>query len=314
MIGAERSLLSHLDAPIVVGDPDGRTVYVNPAFESRFERGTLGLPLAELFEGGAREAVLRAVASACDQGESVRFRLREKGVGFSAVASPIVAEGEQVGVVILFKEEVEGSERLLALHRELQAPLDEIGSVLDTLFEQTGGRRNPHHRALVEDALRSLARLRKWADEVHAVVAGAPARGAERARFDATVALRNVARRAGRAAEAKRCELTLLVPSSLPEFAGDASRVESVLLRLVEARLTEEPPPRRMTLSARIAGDSKRRALLLSLTEHRDGAYAAPFSDEPVTKEAVASLGAELGGLAHRGLGRTTLLRFTTPR
>ena len=56
MNGAE-SLLSYLDAPIVVGDPEGRAVYVNPAFEQRFPRAgaqALGLPLAELFDGGAR--------------------------------------------------------------------------------------------------------------------------------------------------------------------------------------------------------------------------------------------------------------------
>ncbi len=37
MIGAEQSLLSFMDAPVVVGDPDGAAVYVNPAFEARFE-------------------------------------------------------------------------------------------------------------------------------------------------------------------------------------------------------------------------------------------------------------------------------------
>ena len=36
---AERSLLSFLDAPVVVGDPEGRAVYVNPAFEARFGQG-----------------------------------------------------------------------------------------------------------------------------------------------------------------------------------------------------------------------------------------------------------------------------------
>ena len=36
MTGAEQSLLSFLDAPVIVGDPEGRAVYVNPAFQSRF--------------------------------------------------------------------------------------------------------------------------------------------------------------------------------------------------------------------------------------------------------------------------------------
>ena len=103
------SLLSFLDAPVVVGDPDGRAAYVNPAFETRFSasaEAVTGEPLASLFEGGVREAVLRAVAKVCEKGTSVRLRVRHAGVGYSGVASPIVAEDARVGVVILLKEEV----------------------------------------------------------------------------------------------------------------------------------------------------------------------------------------------------------------
>ena len=140
MTGVEQSLLSFLDAAVIIGDPDGRAVYVNPAFESRFGIAADAVhdrTLAELFEGGGREAVLNAVAEVCEYGESVRFRVRERGVGFAAVASPIVAEDARVGVVILLKEEVEGIERLLSLHREIQDPLDELANCLELLLEQT---------------------------------------------------------------------------------------------------------------------------------------------------------------------------------
>ena len=160
VIGAERTLLSFLDAPVVIGDPDGCAVYANPAFELRFERAVGRVPgaqLAELFEGGAREAVLRAVVVACTQGESVRFRLREGSVGFSAVASPIEAQGEQVGVVILLKEEVEGLERVLALHREMERPLDELSQSIQQLSEQPG---RPARRAPALAARRRAAGAR----------------------------------------------------------------------------------------------------------------------------------------------------------
>jgi transcriptional regulator with PAS, ATPase and Fis domain len=175
--GAE-SLLSYLDAPIVVGDPDGRAVYVNPAFEERFPRAgksALGLPLAELFDGGAREAVLRGVVAACESRETARFRLRAGDVGYSAVASPISSSGQAVGVVILFKEELGEAERLLQIQREMQGALDELSGTLDTLLEQTGGRRSPQHRALVEDGIRSISRVRKWSEEMQAALAGRPA-------------------------------------------------------------------------------------------------------------------------------------------
>ena len=65
---SQPSLLSFLDTPVVVGDPDGRAAYVNPAFETRFSvsaEEVTGEPLANLFEGGVREAVLTAVAAVC---------------------------------------------------------------------------------------------------------------------------------------------------------------------------------------------------------------------------------------------------------
>ena len=33
----DSSLLAFLNAPVLVGDPEGRVVYLNPAFESRFQ-------------------------------------------------------------------------------------------------------------------------------------------------------------------------------------------------------------------------------------------------------------------------------------
>lgn len=305
----DQSLLSFLDAPVVVGDPEGRAVYVNPAFEAAFERTALGVPLAELFEGGAREAVLRAVVSACDKGESVRFRMRERDVGYSAVVSPIVAAEEQVGVVILFKEEIEGAERLLALHREIAGPLEEISSTLDALFEQTGGRRNPHHRLLVEDGIRAVGRLRKWVDEMSSITSGRQNATSSGDRVDVLAAVQEAARRARRTAQLRGVALDMLLPSTIPDLRGDEGLLVSTLAKLADARVNAEPAPDRMVWSVRVTlGRSK--AVILSLTEQRGGGYEEPFHDAPVIKEAVASLGAELHCTALPSLGRTTVLHF----
>jgi nitrogen-specific signal transduction histidine kinase len=316
VIGAERTLLSFLDAPVVVGDPDGCAVYVNPAFEARFSRaadGVPGIPLAELFEGGAREAVLRAVMSACRQGESVRFRLREGAVGFSAVASPIAAQGEQVGVVVLLKEEVEGVERILTLHRQMEQPLDELAHALETLLEQL---REARPRALADDALRALARVRKAADEVHGVLTGAPGRAAEAAparaqrRFDAGALLHRVAGRMARSFEAGQTRLEVVAKPSLPPLGCDEHRLESLLQRLLEARLAQQPPPAHVLLGARAVGTGSTRALVISLCELGRANFGARFSDAPVAREEAAALAAELHGVAHPKLGRATLLRL----
>ena len=89
--------MDFMDAPIVVGDPEGRAVYVNPpssaASRSRRSAVATGVPLANLFEGGAREAVLAAVAGVCS-GEPHR---RDSGCARAgrasiALASPVDVE------------------------------------------------------------------------------------------------------------------------------------------------------------------------------------------------------------------------------
>ena len=130
------SLISFLDAPFLVGDPGGRVVYVNPAFEQRFCPGgddVLGSEMAGLFEGGGREALLNAVAEVCANGSTVRFRMREESRGYMGICSPIEApmqapveeRGDRVGVVILLCDEPEMDARLVAPQREIHEPLYE---------------------------------------------------------------------------------------------------------------------------------------------------------------------------------------------
>jgi len=322
VIGAERTLLSYLDAPVVIGDPDGCAVYVNPAFEQRFERAASrvpGAPLAELFEGGAREAVLRAVVVACTQGESVRFRLREGSVGFSALASPIQSQGEQVGVVILLKEEVEGLERVLALQRELEPPLDELAHALQQLGELPGARRDARLRSLVGDAQQALGRLRKGADEVHALLTGArgpsaspnasaKSQGAGAARgIEAAALLNRIAARGERDQSGAGVPIDVVAAPGLPSVPGDPRRVEALLARLVETRIGQGAGLERLVLTARAVGVGAERALLISLCE-LGATRAAP--DAGHLREEAAALGAELRTIVQPRLGRATLVRL----
>ncbi len=158
-----RSLLDFLEAPIVVGDPDGRAVYTNPAFDAAFHTGqrARGEPLANLFQGGGREAMLRAVAKVCGGSSAIRFRLRDGELGYAALASPIEVEQGRVGVLILLIEEVHVSDLVPQLQREIEEPLDEIARCLGELSQQPGTRGDPSRSLLLEDAARALGRLRK---------------------------------------------------------------------------------------------------------------------------------------------------------
>lgn len=167
-----RSLLEYLDAPVLVGDPDGRVVYLNPSFESRFgltNQDGLGQPMAKLFEGGAREAVLGAVAAVCGRGESQRFQISEGGCGYVAVASPISNEGDRVGVVILLTEEQMADERVLACSRDFQRPIDDLMRCLEEFAEQLGGG-DERRREVLEDAMRAAEMLRKQTEELESLL------------------------------------------------------------------------------------------------------------------------------------------------
>jgi PAS domain S-box-containing protein len=175
MASGSVSLLDFIDAPVVVGDPDGRVVYVNSAFEdsSGIESGDAkGQPLASLFEGGAREAVLRAVANVCQTGEANRFRLRVNSTGYAALASPIKSNESSVGVVIVLSEELRGDPRVLALQREIHEPLDDIARCLAELSEATGGMRGSGYVQTIEDGVRALAQVRKHAEEIQNILEG----------------------------------------------------------------------------------------------------------------------------------------------
>lgn len=306
----ERSLLSFLDAPVVVGDPEGRAVYVNPAFEERFDVASeraAGQPLAELFQGGSRESVLRAVAQVCAKGETVRVPLRERGAGFSAVISPIVADAARVGVVILLREEMEGVERLLAIQREMADPIEELEGTLQALHEQTGGRRSQRHRADVEDGLRALARLRKWADELRVTLAGRSDAAPQEASFEPAQLVRAVARRLRARAGGAHADFACLAPASLPRVRGDASKLEAVVLRLAQDRIELATPPEALTLAARGVGD----AVLITLAErYRAGVAPGAVTEPPLLAEVLAACGGALHVASDPQVGRATVLRI----
>ncbi len=169
MQGESRSLLTFLEAAVLVADPGGRAVYANPAFARCFEiqaEGVQGAPLTELFEGGAREAVLTALARSCAESGRVRFFIRHGQIGFTATASPIESDGARVGVLLLFNEEVASEESLLAFHRRLEGVIDEISECFAGMRKAGGAAPDPGQMRFLEAGGRGLDRLELLADEL----------------------------------------------------------------------------------------------------------------------------------------------------
>jgi len=309
------SLLDFLDAPFLVGDPDGRVVYVNPAFARCFESmsgNVVGTEMATVFSGGGREATLAAVAQVCETGSTVRFRIREDGRGFLGLASPIEAAesaGDRLGVVILLLDEPEMDARLASVQQEIQEPLEEALACLEQLIDQTGGRRDETFRASVERGAAALVRARKWAVELTSALKGKPAKTADET-LDPVRVLHQAAARVATQFEEAGVALDVLVPAELPIAAGDGERIETALVRLLRLRMAKAEPGSAVMLAGRTMGED---AVLLSVVDasRRSGQDEDTDDREPRSLcEAAEPLGGRVHTVSIPDAGRATAVRL----
>ncbi|MCG8589157.1 MAG: PAS domain-containing protein [Proteobacteria bacterium] len=320
MTGDSRSLLAFLAAPVIVGDPDGRVVYVNPAFENAFDvsdDGARGEPLSALFEGGGREAMLLAVADVCQRGERVAFRMRQGNGAFLAQAAPIEAATDRVGVIVLLTPEPEMAERATTLKRELEAPLEDLGGCLEELLDQTGGRRDERYRHSIEQGLRALERAKKWVRELEAALKGSESSGGHGGHgdhVDSARVLREVAADLTAECEERGVAIHLLAPPELPGVVADGARLEALLLRLLRERVARADAGTGYTLSGRLAGSGADARLVIALVDPPDASH--PLDAEPSSlalpelEKAVQAIGGELQVTVDGALGRCTHFHF----
>jgi len=310
------SLLSFLDAPVVVGDPDGCAAYVNPAFETCFAvsaETVTGQPLASLFEGGVREAMLQAVAEVCAEGRSTRFRVRHGTRGYGGLASPIVAEDARVGFVILLFESAPEDERALALQRQMREPLAEISRALDELGDADAGRRG----SLLDDALRAAGTMRKTFDELGGLLGGARgATGAGRTRtdgFDPGSAIGTAAAAiSSRYAEAD-VTLEVRVPPLLPAVRGREELLTDAVTGMLESRLAISRAGSTVVVSARLLDRGDAPAVIIAVLDTHRGDRSEPdlgeSEPEPVIRS-VHALGGDIRTTTDPASGRVTGIRL----
>lgn len=302
------SLLNHLDAPVVVADPEGRVVFLNPAFEVTFQTTRdrcEGRALAELFEGGDREAVLAAVAATCQRGQSVRFRIRHHDTGCQVLASPIAVDGQRVGSVLLLTEDPLEVEGLHRVKRELAHGADQISEALDHLQKQdaelSAGEREDwtaSARGAVADCRRAIGNLGRVADGQ-----------ARQAGKDALIDPARVARDAlaGLAYEMAESGISIdaLFSPDLPMVKGDDKRLQEALEALLRSRMAKAPAW--LALGGRREEEEGTVFVVVSVTE--PGPADGPTAP-PVVTEIVSSLGGRVDVEATDSGDRVTRLRL----
>lgn len=308
------SLLDFLDAPVVVGDPIGRVIYVNAAFEKAFRcegEDVSGRDLATVFSGGAREAVLKAVASVCSGGQTSMLRVREDGRGYLGKVSAIETGTDRVGVIILLADEPEPDERLVTYHREMDEPLSEVEGALLELLEETGGRCGDRYRGLAEQALSALQRAGKWSQELSSLLKGEQVSQHSDGTLDPARVLRDVRNRVAEKFEAAEVDFELLARAQLPATRGDGELLQTALTRLLLHRLAGVRGGSFVTLSARPIGKGKQAALLISVIDPLRGGRAAgaEIEAEPRSvRENISVIGGRVKTYVDVVAGRATVI------
>ena len=307
----EISLLGFLQTPILVGDPDGCIVYANPSFRSCFcsdDEDPVGQPLAMVFGGGAREAVLSATVAVLDRGQASRMQIREGGTAYSGLASPIEAEDDRVGVVMVLLEEQSIDDHLAALADEIGEPITEALKSLQTLAPEVSGRLRKRHRELLEGALGALEDAQKFMRELHLVIRGGkPKQG----RFDVSIAIMRVAERAARE-DGDEIELQVLMPPDLPRVEGTATAFERLMGQLLRQRADEGKQGRRLTLLARTLGGDEVNGVLVSLVDFPDSTLRDPTGLPPeALTQGIAAMGGETICVEDSTIGRVTSMRLS---
>jgi hypothetical protein len=304
------SLLGYVRTPVLVGDPDGLIVYANPSFRAVFcamDDDPVGQPLAMVFGGGAREVVLSATASVLERGQPARLQIREAGHGYTGLASPIEAEDDRVGVIMVLLEEQSNEEHLTGLTDEVAGPIAEALQSIQAMSAQMHDILLDDQRELMERGLRSIEDAQKWLRELQVAVRGGKA---QQGRFDVAGALMRVADRAQQDL-GSGVDFEILMPPNLPRVAGTSVVFERMLGQLVRQRLAEAREGQPMTLLARTLGGEPARSVLVSLVDVPDTELRQSTGLPPESlQQAMVAMGGESICVEDSLIGRVTSLRL----
>lgn len=306
----EISLLGHLRTPILVGDPEGCIVYANATFRERFcSHGDdpVGQPLALVFGGGAREVVLTATAGVLQRGQAARLQIREGGASYTGLCSPIEAEDDRVGVVMVLLEEQTNEEHLAGLADELGEPMTEALQAFHRLSESVGRSLPDPQKRLLESGVNSLETAQKWLRELTVAIRGGKT---QPGRFDVANSILRVADRLT-SESMNPIDLEVLMPPNLPRVAGTSAVFERMLSQLIRQRIEEAREGEPLTLLARTLGGDHPRGVLVSLVDVPDSDRRGATGHPPEGVQAgVAQMGGEVICVEDSSIGRVTSMRL----
>lgn len=306
----EISLLGHLHTPILVGDPDGCIVYANKSFRDRFcdqAEDPVGRPLAMVFGGGAREVVLTATAEVLQRGKAARLQIREGGYGYAGLCSPIEAEDDRVGVVMVMLEEHSNEEHLAGLADEMNEPLTEAAGAMQTLSSQLGSDLLEPQQRVLDQGIAAIESAQRGMRDLSLAIRGGKL---QQGRFDVANSIVRVSERLAHET-ADSIEVEVLMPPNLPRVAGTTVLFERLLSQLLRQRIEEGKTGEPLTLLARTIGGEQPTGVLVSLVDVPDTERRGATGHPPeALQQGMTQMGGEAICVEDSRIGRVTSMRL----
>jgi hypothetical protein len=223
------------------------------------------------------------------------------------LASPIEAEDDRVGVVMVLLEEQSNEDDLTGLAEEIGEPIAAAMQSLQALSQSVDNRLTDDQRAMFERGLRSIETAQKWLRELQVAIRGGKPR---QGRFDITNSILRVAERLKNESQTK-LDLEVLMPPNLPRVAGTTVVFERLLTQLVRERIGEAKSDEPLTILARSLGGENSRGVLVSLVDIPDADRRNASGHPPeAVQQGMASMGGEVICVEDSRVGRVTTMRL----
>jgi hypothetical protein len=261
-----------------------------------------------VFGGGAREVVLSVTATVLERGEAARLQIREAGIGYTGLASPIEAEDNRVGVIMVLLAEESREDHLSILLDEISGPLSASLKGFEALTQPVLARVNEAQRGKFEEAIRHLEEAQKGLRELHLVIRGGkPKQG----RFDLSGSIMRVVERVGRS-HGGDVDVRVLMPPNLPRVVGTGAAFERLMGSLLRQRIDEAREGQPLTLLARSMGGEDARDVLVSLVDVPDANRRRGTGLPPESlHQGIVAMGGETICVEDSMLGRVTSMRLS---
>jgi len=231
-----RTVLAYLDEPVLITDPRGVVVYLNPRVEQDFGlelKLAVGRSLNELLPSGIAHSLARGLERLKKAPKSLRLAVDEDERRYQAHFNPIIQEQKLTGVVISLRPESD-HEVVSRLNQslfnnlldEIYRPINQLTMLFSREFEDQN-RGEPVYEKSQELVKQTISALNNLID-ISPVLVGEIRLA--RSQFQPSLLLKLARRSFYSRTVAQKIYLLRLEHKDLPELIGDEAKLNRVLI------------------------------------------------------------------------------------